>query len=72
MEIALPLSKMTIPDKLRVLEELWDSLLHSPKEVPFPAWHTDVLNAREKRIRSGEARFNDWDEAKQRIRRRVK
>jgi len=47
MEIALPLDKMTVSDKFKILEEIWDSLKRTPKDVPVPAWHADVLWARQ-------------------------
>lgn len=72
MEVAVPLGKMTTIDKLRVLEEIWDDLRHATKEIPSPAWHADVLRARESRIRKGTSHFSDWTEAKSRIRRHLK
>jgi len=72
MAIAIPLGRMTVPDKLRAIEEIWDNLLHTSEDIPSPSWHADVLNAREKRVRDGSAKFSDWTDAKQRIRKRVR
>ncbi len=36
-----------------------------------PEWHREVLEERERRIASGEARFSDWEQAKADIRKRV-
>jgi hypothetical protein len=44
---------MTISDKLRALEDIWDDLQRTPEEIPSPAWHADVLRARKRRIREG-------------------
>jgi len=68
MEVTLPLDKMTVSEKLRVLEEIWADLCRTPDEVPSPAWHAEVLEAREKRTREGTSSFMDWDEAKRAIR----
>ena len=68
----LPLSKMTVADKLRAIEEIWDDLLHTAKEIPSPSWHGDVLGAREARLREGASQFGDWTEAKRRIRERTR
>lgn len=68
MKHALPLADMTTTDKLRVLEELWSNLQNTPDEVPSPAWHADVLQARERRVRDGVSQFDDWTAAKSRIR----
>jgi hypothetical protein len=68
MKLSIPLDKMTTEEKLRVIEEIWTDLLREPKDVPSPAWHADVLSAREQRIREGTSQFSDWNEAKSRIR----
>ena len=72
MEIALPLDKMTIADKFRTLETIWDSLRQTPKGIPVPAWHADVLKAREMRVREGTSTYGDWADAKRRIRERIR
>ena len=72
MAITIPLGKMSIPDKLRAMEDIWADLQRTPKEIPSPAWHEDVLEAREARVREGHAHYGDWPEAKRRIRERTK
>jgi len=71
MPVSIPLDKMTIEEKLRALEEIWNDLQRTPDAVPSPAWHDDVLRARENRVREGSSQFGDWDEAKRRIRKRA-
>ncbi len=68
MEVALPLEQMTTEDKLRVLEVVWEDLCRVPQDIPSPAWHEDVLRAREKRMREGSSQMVDWSDAKQKIR----
>ena len=68
MQLAIPLDKMTTVDKLRALEDIWSDLQSVPDEVPSPAWHADVLHAREERVREGSSQFSDWPDAKRRIR----
>lgn len=68
MEVTLPLSEMTTADKLRTIESIWDDLLRTRADIPSPAWHADILCARENRVREGKATFGDWTEAKRRIR----
>jgi hypothetical protein len=72
MPVAIHLEKMTTSDKLRALEEIWDDLQRTPKDIPSPVWHADVLVARERRVREGKSQFRDWSEAKRRIRERVR
>lgn len=68
MAIAIPLGKMTIPDKLRAIEEIWDDLRRTPKKIPSSAWHEDVLHARKARIQEGASHYGDWPAAKRKIR----
>ena len=68
MQLAIPLDRMTTVDKLRAMEEIWSDLQRTPDDVPSPAWHPDVLHARENRVREGSSQFGNWTEAKRRIR----
>jgi hypothetical protein len=68
MELALPLDQMTVDEKLRALERIWEDLCRSEADVPSPDWHRDVLEAREKRAGQREEPFADWEDAKLRIR----
>ena len=68
MESALSLDQMTTADKLRALEQIWEDLCRTPKDMPSPSWHADVLQARENRIREGSSHFTGWAEAKQKVR----
>jgi len=63
----LPLSEMSHTAKLRVMEELWDDLCHSPEGVPSPAWHGEALDARSERVAKGDAEFHDWADVKERL-----
>ena len=72
MRLALPLDKMTTAEKLSALEQIWESLSRTAEAIPSPAWHEDVLRAREQRVREGASHYGDWTEAKRRIRGRAK
>jgi putative addiction module component (TIGR02574 family) len=72
MDISLPLDKMTSLDKIAVMEKLWDDLCRDPESIPSPKWHKEVLEAREKEINEGKAKFTAFDRAKERIRDQIK
>jgi hypothetical protein len=67
MQATIPLETMTVPDKLRALECIWDDLCRTEEVIPSPEWHGDVLQEREQRIQAGEAKFVELDEAKRRV-----
>jgi hypothetical protein len=69
MAFALPLSEMTVAEKLQTIEVLWEDLLGNPEDVPSPSWHEEVLAARRKQIEEGQAKFLSLDEFRQSIQR---
>ena len=71
MPATLPLNEMTVTEKLQAMEALWEDLSRNAAALESPEWHRDVLEARENRIASGDARFADWEQAKADIRKRV-
>ncbi len=72
MHFSIPLAQMSVADKLQALEEIWNDLANTPKNIPSPAWHADILRAREKRIAQGSSHFLDIAEAKQAVREQLK
>ena len=71
MEVTLPLEKMTIEEKLRLMESIWVDLAKPPDVVQSPVWHEEELAKRQARLERGETNFVDWQEAKERIRERA-
>jgi len=69
--VELPLSKLTLAQKLDLLETIWDDLAKYQQAFESPFWHEEVLNDREKALSAGKTSPSDWDEAKGRIRKRV-
>ena len=71
MHVTIPLDKMSATDKLQAIEEIWTDLSRVSDDVPSPAWHADVLRAREQRISDGRSRFLDIAEAKAAVREQI-
>jgi len=63
MSIDLPLEKMTLADKLEVMELLWADISRQPADLPSPDWHQDVLDERRRLVVAGKLKFLDWDTA---------
>jgi hypothetical protein len=70
MNGTITVSELSLPQKLKLMEELWAELSREPKNVPVPEWHLETLVEREKLFLEGKAKFSDWSEAKQRLTRR--
>lgn len=67
MSVSLPLAKMSVEEKLQMMELLWEDLSSRTNEMTSPSWHGDILREREANIDRGTEQFEDWDEAKQKI-----
>jgi len=65
----LPLAEMSVEEKLETMETIWASRSANPEAIESPAWHEEELRVREARVASGEARFVDWEKAKEEVRR---
>ena len=61
------IQKMSIPERLRTMEALWDALCHDSDEPQSPEWHRAVLADRKRRIESGNAEFLSIEEARERL-----
>lgn len=72
MSAVLNVAEMTLEEKLRAMEILWEDLSRREQDVPVPQWHKDLLDERERLVETGEAKFLDWEAAKARIASRKK
>lgn len=68
MSTTLELSRMTIEEKLREMEALWDDLSRLHESLPSPAWHGEILAERLAKVEAGEARFVDWSDVQKELR----
>ncbi len=65
--IELPLSKLSLAQKLDLMEAIWEDLTHDEKKFESPDWHEDILKQRESSVAAGNQKIFDWDDAKKRI-----
>ena len=59
--------QLPINEQLALMETLWEEISQSEADLEVPQWHKDLLDERERKIRSGEAKFIPWEEAKRQI-----
>jgi putative addiction module component (TIGR02574 family) len=58
------------PEKLQLVEDLWDDLAASPDTVPVHEWQKDELERRKANLMNNPASAVDWEDVKRRIRSR--
>ena len=69
--VDLPLSELSIAQKLDLMEKLWADLTQDEKKLKSPAWHESVLKDREEAYEAGRISVSDWEQTKKRIKKKV-
>ena len=64
------LDALTVAEKVRLIEQIWQSLCCQPDTFTSPDWHADVLVERRQRLLDCSAtRSIPWNEAKAQLQR---
>jgi putative addiction module component (TIGR02574 family) len=66
------ISKLSPEERLRLLEQLWDSLTQSPNDVPMTEVQERELDRRLDEVDSGEIEGIPWDDVLTQLRERDK
>jgi putative addiction module component (TIGR02574 family) len=69
--VDLPISRLSLAQKLDLMETLWADLTRDDKKLESPAWHRIILEDRENALRAGKVTVSDWEQAKKRIKKKV-
>ena len=67
---SISLFDLTPPEKLQLVEDLWDDLASTPSHVPIHDWQKEELAKRKANLLSKPASGVTWDDVKARIRSR--
>lgn len=70
-KVALPLSRLSLAQKLDLMETLWTDLARDEKKLESPAWHGAVLKDRGAAYAADKKIAADWELAKKRIKKKV-
>jgi hypothetical protein len=54
--------------KISLMEKIWADLCQEGEQFEPPAWHAHELEETERRIEEGKEHFEDWSEAKRKLR----
>ena len=63
--IVADIAKLTLREKLQLMEAIWEDLRGRVDDMGVPKEHRRILDDRRARIDSGEAKVLDWDQVKQ-------
>jgi putative addiction module component (TIGR02574 family) len=64
------ISGLTVPEKLQLVEDLWDDIAAHPDAVPLKEWQREELDRRKAALQRDPCSGSDWETVKQRIRAR--
>ncbi|MEE9432541.1 MAG: addiction module protein [Melioribacteraceae bacterium] len=64
---ASDIAEMPIGEKIRLVEDLWDSIAGLPEAVKVPEWHKEELEKRLKAYHKNPKQGAPWAEVKKRI-----
>lgn len=65
---AVSIFDLSPPEKLQLVEDLWDDLAATPSDVPVYQWQKDELARRKSNLMNNPASGLSWDEVKSNIR----
>jgi putative addiction module component (TIGR02574 family) len=58
---------LPIDERLRLVQELWDSIISSGEEIVLTDWQKQELDRRKASYEKNESTFSSWDEVRARI-----
>ena len=67
MSVDIQIEAMSVAEKVKLLETVWQSLCCHPCDMTSPAWHSEVLEERRRRLEDGRATMSTWADAKARL-----
>jgi putative addiction module component (TIGR02574 family) len=69
-DVSTSVFDLTPPEKLQLVEDLWDDLAATPQDVPVHDWQIEELARRKANLASNPAAGLEWEEVKRRVRSR--
>jgi putative addiction module component (TIGR02574 family) len=61
------LETLSVPERVQLVEDLWDSIARSNAEVPVPQWQKDELERRKRKYLRNPNAGRTWHQAKKDI-----
>jgi putative addiction module component (TIGR02574 family) len=61
------LRALTVDERLKLIEELWDSIDATSEALPLPDWHRTEIDRRIDGLNTGTSIGSEWEEVRRRI-----
>ncbi|MCB2182710.1 MAG: addiction module protein [Desulfobulbaceae bacterium] len=71
-KIAQEISKLTLPQKLLLAQDIWDSISRESGKLTMPEWQKNELEERYEPYKQGKMKLHDWQDVHSELRQRYK
>ena len=71
-EIKKEINKLTISEKLLLIEDIWDSIALENGVIPISEWQKTELDKRYRDYQDGKLKLHDWESVHENIRTKYK
>jgi putative addiction module component (TIGR02574 family) len=71
-QIRSAIENLELSEKLRLVEEIWDSIAASNSELPMPDWQKQELDKRYNEYKEGKLKLHDWRSVHEDLRKKYK
>jgi len=71
-KIASEIKRLSLPQKLILAQDIWDSIALESGKLPMPEWQKTELEKRYGRYKQGELKLHDWREVHEELREKYK
>ena len=61
------LSDLSMPEKIQLVEDLWDDISSHPEMIPVPEWQKSELDQRKSDRKKNPKATSSWEDVKKRI-----
>ncbi len=61
------IKKMSFVERVRLMEQIWDSLRDESEQLESPNWHKEILQKRRGAYKEGDVQSYTIDEIKQKL-----
>ena len=61
------LEKLSVAERVQIVEDLWDGIARSNAEMPVPQWQKDALESRKRNFLQNPESGQTWDSVKRDI-----
>lgn len=61
------ISQLSIPEKIQLVEDLWDDIAAHPEKLAVPEWQKSELNQRKAKFQKNPQSASRWEDIKKKI-----